>query len=335
MIKQTRTEILLVEDDEGHAKLLRKAFRGHEDIFNIQVVTSLKSAREYLSQDSPGIILTDLVLPDGRGMDLLLPRADDVQFPVVVMTSFGDETVAVEAIKLGALDYVVKSSDTLEAMPRIIQRALREWEHIRKRRLAEEQLKKLNDQLIEANKKLERLANLDSLTGVANRRNFMEILNKEWKRGCRNKLPLSLVMIDVDFFKSYNDYYGHQTGDECLKKIASLLNEALSRAGDVLARYGGEEFIIILPGTDINGTTAVAEKLRKKIESAAIPHEPSTINAYVTISLGIAAMVPTARTTKESLIGAADAALYKAKRNGRNRVESTEKCTEKCTEECI
>ncbi|MCU0289532.1 MAG: diguanylate cyclase [Acidobacteria bacterium] len=321
MIKQTLTDILLIEDDEGHAKLLRKAFRGKEDNFNIQVVTSLKAAREYLSENTPGIILTDLVLPDGRGMDLLLPRAEDLPFPVVVMTSFGDETTAVEAIKLGALDYVVKSSDTLEAMPRIILRALREWAHILKRRQAEEQLKKLNDQLIEANKKLERLANFDSLTGVANRRNFLEIYTKEWKRGCRSKQPLSLVMIDVDFFKLYNDFYGHQAGDECLKEIALLLNEALPRAGDVLARYGGEEFIAILPGTDMNGTCAVAEKLRKKIESAAIHHKSSSISNYVTISLGVASMIPSARKTKESLIGAADEALYKAKRKGRNRVE--------------
>ena len=321
MTKQTQIEILLVEDDEGHAKLLRKAFRGHENSFNIQTVTNIKAAQEYLLQKTPGIILTDLVLPDGRGLDLLIPKVEDLPYPVVVMTSFGDETIAVEAIKLGALDYIVKSNDTLEAMPRIIQRALREWEHILKRRQAEEQLKKLNDQLVEANKKLERLANLDSLTGVANRRNFMETFDKEWKRGCRNKLSLSLIMIDVDFFKAYNDYYGHQAGDECLKNIALLLDEALARSGDMLARYGGEEFMIILPGTDIKGTAAVAEKLRKKVESAAIPHESSTINDYVTISLGIAAMIPSVRKSKESLIGAADEALYKAKRNGRNRVE--------------
>lgn len=321
MTKQTQTEVLLVEDDDGHAKLLRRAFRGQEDRFNIHVVKGLKAAREYLAENLPGIVLADLVLPDGRGMDLLLPKADELQFPVVVMTSFGDETVAVEAIKLGALDYVVKSSETLEAMPRIIQRALREWEHILKQRQVEDQLKKLNDQLIDANKKLERLANLDPLTGVANRRNFMETFDKEWKRGCRSKLPLALIMIDVDFFKAYNDHYGHQAGDECLKTIASLLNESLGRSGDVLARYGGEEFMIILPGTDIDGTAAVAERLRRKIEAAEIPHLTSTINDYVTISLGTATMVPSARKNPDSLIGAADEALYKAKRNGRNRVE--------------
>ncbi|MDQ1353646.1 MAG: two-component system, chemotaxis family, response regulator WspR [Acidobacteriota bacterium] len=321
MTKQTQTEILLVEDDAGHAKLLRRAFRGQEDRFNIHIVNSLKAAREFLAENSPGIILADLVLPDGRGMDLLLPRSDELQSPVVVMTSFGDETVAVEAIKLGALDYVVKSSDTMEAMPRIIQRALREWEHILKQRQVEEQLKKLNDQLIDANKKLERLANLDPLTGVANRRNFMETFDKEWKRGCRSKLPLALIMIDVDFFKAYNDHYGHQAGDECLKTIASLLNESLGRSGDMLARYGGEEFMIILPGTDIDGTAAVAERLRRKIEAAEMPHLTSTINDFVTISLGTATMVPSARKNPDSLIGAADEALYKAKRNGRNRVE--------------
>jgi two-component system chemotaxis family response regulator WspR len=321
MTKQIQTEVLLVEDDEGHARLLCRSFRGQEDRFKVHVVTSIRAAREYLAGNLPGIILTDLVLPDGRGMDFLLPRADELPYPVVVMTSFGDETVAVEAIKLGALDYVVKSSETLEAMPRIIQRALREWEHILKRRQVEDQLKKLNDQLIEANKKLERLANLDPLTGVANRRNFMETFDKEWKRGCRNKLPLTLVMIDVDFFKAFNDHYGHQAGDECLKTIASLLNECLARSGDMLARYGGEEFMIILPGTDIKGTAAVAEKLRRKIEAAEIPHLTSTINDYVTISLGTATMVPSARKNPDSLIGASDEALYKAKRNGRNRVE--------------
>ena len=128
-------------------------------------------------------------------------------------------------------------------------------------------------------------------------------------------------MIDVDFFKAYNDHYGHQAGDECLKTIAGLLSESLGRSGDMLARYGGEEFMIILPETDIKGTAAVAERLRKKVEAEEIPHKTSTINDYVTISLGTATMVPSARKNPDSLIGAADEALYKAKRSGRNRVE--------------
>ncbi len=315
--------ILLVEDDEGHAKLAMKSFRGLENRFTLQRAVNLKEAREFLSQNPPDIIIADLVLPDGRGIELLKTTKNRPQseFPLVVMTSHGDEQVAVEAMKAGALDYVVKSGETLKAMPRIVQRGLREWGHILKRRQAEDKLKKLNEDLIEANKKLELLANFDALTGVANRRCFMKTFDDEWKRAQRHNLYLSLIMIDVDFFKAYNDNYGHQAGDECLQRIASLLKNELSRPGDFLARYGGEEFIVILPGINSDGTAAVAEKLRKIIEAAQIPHTISTINDYVTISLGTTTIIPVNKKKPDSLIAEADKALYKAKRNGRNRVE--------------
>ncbi len=318
-----KTVVLLVEDNEGHAKLVTKAFKGLEDRFLLEMATTLKEAWKYLSNTCPDIIISDLVLPDGRGIDLLLPKGETPQFPLVIITSYGDEKVAVETMKAGALDYVVKSDVTLRAMPRIVQRNLREWGHIVKQTRVDEELKRLNEQLVEANKKLEHLANFDVLTEVANRRNFMETFEKEWKRSRRNKLPLSLIMIDVDFFKAYNDNYGHQAGDECLKKIAPLLKEVLTRPGDVVARYGGEEFVIILPETNLEGTTLIAEKLRQKIESAEIPHDASTISDYVTISLGTATTIPSIRKRKkpDSLIAAADEALYKAKRSGRNRYE--------------
>lgn len=322
--------ILLVEDDAGHAKLVIKSFRGLENRFNLKWVPDLKGAREFLSRNCPDIIVADLVLPDGRGTQLLITGESDPQFPfpLVVMTSHGDEQVAVEAMKAGALDYVVKSGDTLKAMPRIVERGLREWGHIQKRKQAEEQLKNLNDELIklnedltEANKKLELLANFDALTGVANRRCFMKTFENEWKRAQRNNLHLSLIMVDVDFFKAYNDNHGHQAGDECLQKIASLLKNKLSRPGDFLARYGGEEFIVILPGTNLDGTSSVAEKLRKIIEAAEIPHTVSTISDFITISLGTATTIPNSKKKPAALIAAADEALYKAKRNGRNRAE--------------
>jgi two-component system chemotaxis family response regulator WspR len=319
MSKQTK--ILLVEDDEGHARLVRKAFSEGKKHFYMEIAANLKEARDYLAKNQPDIILADLILPDGRGIDLLLPKPDEFPFPLVVLTSQGDETVAVEAIKAGAMDYIVKSADTIRAMPHVVQRTMREWEHIVRRRQAEEKLKKINDQLIEANRKLEHLANIDSLTGVANRRNFMETLEKEWKRAQRTKLPLSLIMIDVDFFKAYNDNYGHQAGDECLKNIAALLNDSLARTGDVVARYGGEEFMAILPGTDLKGTAAVAERLRKIIEDAQMPHQVSNISDYVTVSLGTATIIPGGKESTDTLIAAADNALYKAKKNGRNRFE--------------
>lgn len=315
--------ILLVEDDEGHAKLVIKSFRGLENRFSLKRTANLKETREFLSQNSPDIIIADLVLPDGRGIELLTSSEDESHFPypLVVMTSHGDELVAVEAMKAGALDYVVKSGETLKAMPRIVERGLREWGHILKRRQAEEKLKSLNEELIAANKKLEQLANFDALTGVANRRCFMKTFEDEWKRAQRNNLHLSLIMIDVDFFKAYNDNNGHQAGDECLQEIASLLKNELSRPGDFLARYGGEEFIVILPGINLEGTSSVAEKLRKIVESAHIPHTVSTISDYITISLGTATIIPTNKKKPASLIAAADEALYKAKRNGRNRIE--------------
>ncbi len=316
-----KTVILLVEDDEGHARLVAKAFKGFEDRFLLELATTLKGAREYLSHTSPDIIISDLVLPDGRGIDLLLPKREVPQFPLVIMTSFGDENIAVETMKAGALDYFVKSDVALKAMPRIVERNLREWGHIVTQAKVEEELKRLNEQLVEANKKLEHLANYDVLTEVANRRNFMEIFDKEWKRNRRNERPLSLIMIDVDFFKAYNDNYGHQAGDECLRRIAPLLEEVLTRPGDMVARYGGEEFVVILPETDLEGTTLIAEKLREKIESAQILHVASTISDYVTISLGTATTVPSIRKKPDSLIAAADEALYKAKRSGRNRIE--------------
>jgi len=316
-----KTVVLLVEDDEGHTKLLQKAFKGQEDRFQLEMATTLQEAWEYLSNTCPDIIVSDLVLPDGRGIDLLLPKKEVPQFPLVIMTSYGDEEVAVETMKAGAVDYVVKSDITLRAMPRIVQRALREWGHIVKQKQAEEELKRVNEKLIEANKKLEHMANYDVLTEVANRRYFMETFEKEWKRSRRNKLPLSLIMIDVDFFKAYNDNYGHQAGDECLKNIAPLLQEVLTRPGDMAARYGGEEFVVILPETNLEGTTLIAEKLRKKVESAEIPHDLSTISDYVTISLGTATTIPSIRKKPDSLIAAADEALYKAKRSGRNRIE--------------
>ena len=316
-----KTVVLLVEDDEGHAKLVANAFKGVKDRFLLEIATTLDEARKYLSNTRPDIIISDMLLPDGRGIDLLLPKREGPQFPLVIMTSYGDEKVAVETMKAGALDYFVKSDVALRAMPRIVERNLREWGHIVIQTRVEEELKRLNDQLVDANKKLEHLANFDVLTGVANRRNFMDTFEKEWKRSRRNKLPLSLIMIDVDFFKAYNDNYGHQMGDECLKRIAPILKEVLTRPGDMVARYGGEEFVVILPETNLEGTTLMAEKLRKMVESAKIPHAASTISDYITISLGTATIIPSIRKKADSLIAAADEALYKAKRSGRNRYE--------------
>ena len=175
-------------------------------------------------------------------------------------------------------------------------------------------------QLEEANRQLKRLTLIDGLTGIANRRHFDEFLEKEWHRNMRDNKPVSLIMGDVDFFKNYNDRYGHQAGDDCLKQIAAILNNIAKRPGDLAARYGGEEFAVILSGTDLKQAGALAENTNKKLKETRIPHSDSQAADYVTLSLGVASIIPRHGTKPYDLIKAADKGLYKAKNSGRNQV---------------
>ena len=183
-----------------------------------------------------------------------------------------------------------------------------------------QELEEANDRLREANHRLERLSQLDGLTGIANRRAFDDALASEWRRGTRAERPLSLLMIDIDHFKAFNDAYGHQKGDETLRAVARALKESLHRAGDLAARYGGEEFVVLLPGLSTEEAAAFAETLRARVESLGIPHEHSSAAPVVTVSLGLSTLVPTKETAPAALLEQADRALYAAKRAGRNRV---------------
>ncbi|MCP5102303.1 MAG: diguanylate cyclase [bacterium] len=182
------------------------------------------------------------------------------------------------------------------------------------------QLKIANRKLTETNKELKKLASLDGLTGIYNYRWFSEFLELEWKRAIRNKTPITIILIDVDFFKLYNDTYGHQAGDECLREIARKLKDECRRPGDVVARYGGEEFIVLLLDTPTDVAADVAERLWKGVQHLEIPHEASTVDKHVTISLGCATGMPSQKDDPAWLIKAADNALYEAKKYGRNRV---------------
>jgi diguanylate cyclase (GGDEF)-like protein len=169
---------------------------------------------------------------------------------------------------------------------------------------------------------LQALSRRDGLTGLANRRHFDECLDREWKRALREKAPLSIIMCDIDFFKNYNDTYGHQKGDDCLRAVAGVFERDLHRPLDVAARYGGEEFILVLPGTPLPGALAVAESIRSGIEALAIPHASSSVGPVVTISLGVASVVPSPDVSASEIVSAADQALYRAKNGGRNRVST-------------
>ncbi len=174
--------------------------------------------------------------------------------------------------------------------------------------------------LEETNRKLEQLSISDELTGTANRRHFDMTFEREWNSATRNEYPISLLFLDIDFFKSYNDNYGHQAGDRCLKKIGEALNRSIRRSHDLLARYGGEEFVILLPHTQMEEAFQIAENIRIHIENMDIRHSFSEISNQITVSLGVASTIPKPQTRSSYLIEQADAALYKAKNNGRNMV---------------
>ncbi len=173
--------------------------------------------------------------------------------------------------------------------------------------------------LKQANFELEKLVNLDGLTQIANRRCFDDRLRIEWERLSRERQRMSLLLIDIDYFKRYNDCYGHQTGDECLKTIAQTVEQTLYRPADLVARYGGEEFVAILPNTDLDGAIIVAEQIRSAIANLEIPHQNSDISDRVTASVGITSLIPSPKQKSETLIQQADIALYRAKQQGRNQ----------------
>jgi polar amino acid transport system substrate-binding protein len=180
-------------------------------------------------------------------------------------------------------------------------------------------LGRLNRDLVEANKKLEAISYLDGLTGIPNRRKFDEVLETEWKRCERNQLTLTLLMIDIDYFKPFNDRYGHLEGDDCLKKVAQTLESLLRRPGDFVVRYGGEEFSIVLPGIEPAGTENLAQKILDQVQALKIPHQDSDVSDYLTVSLGGISTVPTRSLPAKWFINKANHLLYQAKKNGRNQ----------------
>ncbi|NJA90021.1 diguanylate cyclase [Rhodocyclus tenuis] len=202
--------------------------------------------------------------------------------------------------------------------------------HARNRAL-EALVEERTEALRHANARLESLSNTDALTGIANRRCFDRMLQLEWKRGQRRERPLAAVMIDVDFFKHFNDWYGHPRGDECLRALAGALTRAGQRAGENVARYGGEEFVLLLAEAGVNEAFEVARRIQREVRALALAHA-ATEAGFVTVSIGVASQVPAEGSSPQELIRQADAALYRAKQGGRNRVCSPTACaTDACT----
>jgi diguanylate cyclase (GGDEF)-like protein len=179
---------------------------------------------------------------------------------------------------------------------------------------------KLQQELEERNRELARLVNIDGLTQIANRRYFDTHLHQEWRRLAREQHPISLIFLDIDYFKLYNDHYGHQAGDECLKQVAQVFEHVARRPADLAARYGGEEFVILLPNTDERGAQHVTEEIQETLQQLQIPHELSAVSSYVTCSMGITCTIPTRTVSVERFVASADEAVYQAKTRGRNQI---------------
>ena len=271
---------------------------------------------EAFKASRPDLILLDIIMPGMDGFEVArrirqLER-DGEWTPIIFLTARTSDEDLQRGIEVGGDDYLAKpvSEAVLGAKVRAMQR-------IAQMRYS---LLVLTRKLDDANSELRRLSSVDGLTGIANRREFDETLLREWRRVIRSGRPLSLLVADVDYFKQFNDGYGHQVGDECLKAVARSMQSELKRPSDLLARFGGEEFVVVLPETDIQGAAAVSESMRRAVEAMGITHRHAPVPGVVTVSVGVASLVPDRERRPEALIEAADKALYEAKRGGRNRV---------------
>ncbi len=317
-----RITVFLVDDQAMIAEAVRRALTEEDlDFHYCQDPTeAIKMAEEL----EPTIILQDLVMPEIDGLTMVkFYRANPIlsQVPIIVLSTKEEPEIKSKAFEFGANDYLVKLPDSIELIARIRYHS-QAYISLMERDAAFRALEKSQQELAEANKILERLSSLDGLTEIPNRRRFDEALKQEWKRSMRHSTAISLIMLDIDFFKLYNDSYGHQGGDDCLKRVAKCLESAARRETDIVARYGGEEFGVILPETGTKGALEVAEALRARVEEENIPHKSSKVTDHVTISVGVATWLPEKGTEPEVLLAAADEALYESKEKGRNQVTS-------------
>ena len=295
--KQT---ILIVDDERLNIDIISSEFSPE---YEILIAKDGKQALKRLENHPVDLMLLDIIMPEISGYEIIKIVKNNEKcknIPVIFITSkseIEDETIG---LQLGAVDYIRKPFN----LPIVRARVKTHLDL------------KLKTDL------LEQLVSLDGLTSINNRRKVDEILLHEWKRSKRNNTPVSIIMIDIDFFKKYNDNYGHTAGDNCLRKVSQGLKNCLKRPDDFLGRFGGEEFVVILPNTDTKGAAHIAECLRMAVENLHIPHQFSPMTGYVSISAGGATCIPdTSWESPTILVESADQMLYRSKENGRNQVQ--------------
>lgn len=293
-----RGKILLVDDQVVNIKILHQLL---QDDYDIYMARDGNQAIEMCKKVNPDLVLLDIEMPILNGFDVcahLKNDPDTQEVAVIFVSGHFDEDKEVRGFQLGAVDFIHKPINPV----------------ITKARIKNQIKLKLNTDLLRT------IALIDGLTGVANRRQFEQVLPVSWSQCAREKQPLTVILLDIDFFKHFNDTYGHTEGDVCLRLVAQKIHDTVNRPYDLVARFGGEEFICILPNTDLIGGTYVAQQIVDSIVSLKIPHINSSISAFVTISAGVSSVVPEYDMSSTTLIEEADKQLYIAKDRGRNRV---------------
>ncbi len=294
----SKARLLVVDDQPTNIQVMYQIFAGEYQVF---MATGGQQALDFCHRTPPDLVLLDIVMPgmDGYEVCAALKAAPDTRdIPVIFVTAHTDAAQETRGLEAGAVDFISKPVN-----PAVVRARVR----------TQLTLKRQSDLM-------RRLVFLDGLTGVFNRRYFDQQLATEMARAMRAQKPLALIMLDVDFFKRFNDRYGHQAGDDCLRQVAQTLKESLRRPADLVARYGGEEFVCVLPETDFDDAMSLARELEAHVRQKGIRHEYSDVAAVVTVSLGVAGLAASASGDAAALLALADAQLYLAKNSGRGCV---------------
>ncbi|MDJ0619872.1 MAG: PleD family two-component system response regulator [Calothrix sp. MO_192.B10] len=322
--------VLVADDDKNSRKLLRKIME--QEGYEVIDVSDGQQCLETYQTEKPDIVLLDAIMPvmdgftcckemilcDKRNLVSALDNLDsdaslDNSFlsmlwdhtPILMITGLNDSQSIDKAFEFGASDFITKPIH-LAVLRRRVRKLLHQTQ--------------IYKQLEAANQALQHLANVDGLTGLANRRRFDQYLSSQWLHLAQAASPLSLILCDIDFFKLYNDKYGHPAGDNCLQKVAGVIGRTAEKTHDLVARYGGEEFAVILPNTPGAGAVKVASGMQTGVQYMQIPHSASKVSDYVSLSIGVATTTPNFNSEPADLILTADKALYQAKSEGRNRI---------------
>ncbi|WP_238902417.1 diguanylate cyclase [Clostridium sp. YIM B02506] len=323
MSRKNYIDILIVDDRPENLLVLESILYNME--CNIIKATSGNEALSLMFDYNFALVLLDVQMPEMDGFEIaeLMRSNSRTRFtPIIFVTAISKEKKCIfKGYEVGAVDYLFKPIEpvVLQSKVKFFIELYNQNKIIEQQKtLLEIKIKELSE-LKAANFNLENLSYTDGLTGISNRRNFDSYIEMSWNNCLNSSKPLSLIMMDIDYFKLYNDNYGHIKGDDCLKAVAKELSKSAKRTLDLSARYGGEEFVIILPETHKDGAEIIAEEIRKNIINLDILHESSPISKNVTLSLGVTTMVPNNQHTISEFINDADKALYEAKNLGRNR----------------